>query len=416
MHTKVEYQAREKFRAYLLFLLWPFMAVVHAIRNVRSAWVPNIIWFFCAFFGYTFIIAFEDMDAVRYKSGLEFFFEQRHKPYWDIVYNTFNKGEYSGTDIYSLLVTLTVSRFTDDFRVLFGIIGGVFGYFYSRNIFYTFRFYKERKFTWLAVMLLVTLSLLVPIWTINGYRFYTAAQVFFFGALRIMGERKYRYIWPSLLSPLFHFSFAFGVAALLIYLLVGNRYLIYTGLLVGSMFFTQLDPNLVNQNAQNAPEFMRNKVKGYSSKQFVKFVNKNRQGYVWYVEGHFYALDACMNALILYALFFRHRYLKCRVTRSFFSFGLLFLALSNFVSEIPSMGRFHLVALFFLCSAFIVLAQQGGGNWNKRLALVFFAPLFLYCLVEVRVGCDVMGLNLLFLNPMTAWFLPDSAPLISFFK
>ncbi|MBK8622501.1 MAG: EpsG family protein [Saprospiraceae bacterium] len=281
--------------AYISFFIWPFFSLIYALGNIKSNFTKNIVWFFCAFFGYTFIISNPEMDANRYQEKLILLYGLRDVPFYDLLIEPYhNKGIYSGTDIYSHLITLIISRFTNDFRILFAIVGFIYGYFFSRNIFYIFDFIRNHKLQLLAVSSLLLLAFILPFWNINGYRFYTAAHVFLFGILRIVVEKRYRYIWLCLIVPLIHFSFLFPVAVLLFYLIFRNRFSSLCSCFACFLVFTELDPKTINERAELAPVFMQNKVMGYTRGEYVKFAQSIYTGMNWYVLGHVYALNFCI--------------------------------------------------------------------------------------------------------------------------
>lgn len=409
---------KNTFYAYLTFWVWPFFGLMYAIRNVRASYVKNIVWLFVAFFGYTFNISNDDADVNRYKQSLNRLYKQNDQPYMDLLVEPYkNKGIYSGTDIYAHIVTLTFSRFTNDFRLFYGFIGFVFGYFYSRCLFYLLDYVQNQKLKWLTVLLLMTLGLVIPFWNINGYRYFTAAMIFLLASLKIIFERKYRFIFLALTSVLVHFSFVFAFAILLIYLLLGNRVWLYAGFLFISMFFANINPQTINENASIAPKFMKNKVTAYTNEEYTLKVQENEIGNNWYVNGSGYALQFVIYALIIWILIHRRRYFCSGLEKPLMSFGMLLLASANVVSKVPSMGRFYVLANFILVTAFILIIQQ---YWQPRLvnrmgALVIL-PLSLFIIVSIRIGFDFIGLNTLFLNPMIAWAFPDSPALIEFIK
>lgn len=358
------------------------------------------------------------MDANRYKAALERAYAANETPVMEALMDPFvNKGIYAGTDVYAHFITTAIGRFTDDFRILFAIIGGIYGYFFSRNLFYIFSFINNNKLQVLAISTLLLLAFILPFWNINGYRFYTAAHVFLYGALRIVVERKMRYFILCLSVPLIHFSFLFPLAVLLVYIIFKNKYIIYLPVFLVSLFFTELDPKAINEKAELAPVFMQNKVMGYTRGEYVKFAQSIYTGMNWYVLGHVYALNVCIYLVVLYLFIKRKKYLNDDIARSLFSFGVLFLAAANFVVTIPSMGRFQSVAMPLIAICFIYGIQRSyRDRWLKKMNYLFIPVTIFYLIVEVRIGFDFIGLNSIFLNPMIAPFFPDSPALIEFFK
>jgi hypothetical protein len=403
---------------YLVFLLWPFLSLILAIFNFRYGYAKNIVWLFCAFFGYTFIVSNEEMDAARYRDNLIQLHERRLEPFDEIFFGYYDKGIYSATEVYGQFLTLAVSRFTNDFRIFYCIIGLVFGYFFSRNIFFVLQHFQRKKLAIITITLLTAFVFIVPFWSINGYRFYTATHIFVFAVLHILTFKKYRYLFIAFLAPLTHFSFVLPLVCLLIFLFFQQFTWVYVSLLVVSIFFANLDPKVINDNAGLAPEFMQAKVTGYTAKRFVNNAQANISGSNWYVMGHLYALYSSMYLLIGYMIVKRKKYLSNSRLKSLFNFGVFLFAIANFVSSVPSMERFMAVAALVLLASFLSLIQ-GYKDYDLQLNRLIYlvAPLlFLFIVVEVRVGMDFVGLNTLLLNPMTAPFFPDSPVLIEFIK
>ena len=60
----------EKKYSVILFLIWPFLALIYAAKNYKASWSKNIIWFFVIFYGFTLTIhnvGEEISDANRYR-------------------------------------------------------------------------------------------------------------------------------------------------------------------------------------------------------------------------------------------------------------------------------------------------------------------------------------------------------------
>jgi len=79
------YHKKQNIIAYATAVVWPFFALVFAMINYRSVFSKNVLWFFCAFFGYTFIISNPEMDANRYKTFLERSYAKNDMPYFDAL-------------------------------------------------------------------------------------------------------------------------------------------------------------------------------------------------------------------------------------------------------------------------------------------------------------------------------------------
>ena len=99
-----------------------------------------------------------------------------------------------------------------------------------------------------------------------------------------------------------------------------------------------------------------------------------------------------------------------------FNFSLLFYAIVNVLSVIPSVGRFYAVANM-LALAFIFLnLQMLPDNYSPWLKKIGMPLLLIFIMVRLRFAFDFMGSSLVLGNPITAFFIENEIPLIEFVK
>ncbi|MFK8009455.1 MAG: EpsG family protein [Saprospiraceae bacterium] len=402
---------------YITFLVWPFFSLIFAMQNYRSSFAKNIMWFFCSYFGYTFVISDEEMDANRYRSNFEEFYEWYDMGWNDMLNLLFIfEGQY--TDLYRPLITFLVSRFTGNFQVFFAIIGLVMGYFFSRNIWYLIKQVdKNKPLSIVAILFLFTFALIVPFWNINGFRFYTAAHVFLFGTLPFLVEGKKQFLIVACFSPLLHFTFVFPVALLLAFGIMGNRINIYFVIFISSIFFVKVDPGLINDNYKLAPEFIQTKVRIMTSKDYIKARSKGLNDLNWYVKGSQMAINSIVYFFLIFCFFFRRKVLKESNLKKLFCFSLFLLGVANFATNVPSGSRFVIVAnLFAFSLIFLFATLESERSWIGKRLPVFIIPTLIYCIVQMRIGFDFIGLRTIFSNTFISSIIENDIALIYLFK
>ena len=203
------------FYAFLVFLIWPFLSVVFAIRNYRTSWAKNIVWLFVAYFGYTIVIN-DSIDASRYRDKFLFSASTGDEKKNIAVYEV---GEKDSIDFLEPIISKAISSFTTNYKILFAVFGLIFGFFYSRNIWILLK-YLESPIMFTGIILLITFLLINPFWNLNGFRFYTASQVFIYGILLYFVEEKKSGIWFILSTFTIHFSFMIAIVIFLILLAI----------------------------------------------------------------------------------------------------------------------------------------------------------------------------------------------------
>jgi len=398
-----------------LFLFSPMLSLIVALRNFKVSWSKNLVWAFIVFFGFTFVVS-NQMDSTRYSDSLV---RMAKQPIGNLAnfLNLIYEKETGYVDVLQPLLTFIVSRFTDNSRVLFAVFGFVFGFFYSRNLWFLFSF-VQGKLKREAIPFLLLAALVIAIWQINGFRFWTAAHVFVFGIFSLLTKGKIKGLLLCSASLLIHFSFILPVLLMFIYLLAGNRLVIFMILYFASFFITQVRPEVLKSYSTQIPEVFQERTQAYTNEEYIKERGKLNQQANWYVEGRVIAIHYSMN-LLLAILFFRYRpqISANKIAAGLLCFGLLLATVTNLLSQVPSVVRFQMVSDIILFSFFFLFLQQVNHRTFRLWSYIpFLLTAILYLVVEIRVGFETTSLLTVLGNPVIAPFLPNEFPLIDFFK
>ena len=207
-----------------------------------------IIYFFLIFFGFTFVLGNEKLDSFHYA---EYFRDISNLSLLDFkkMLSNFLLSENS-LDLAQPILSFLISRFSDNYHLLFGCIASIFGYFYLKSINILYIHYHNSKSQISLLFLLFFVLILNPIFNINGYRFWIATWVFFYGGYVLITTKDKKYLFVCFLSMFFHFSFIFPNFILLVYLFLGNQNFYYYILFIVSFFISdiilQLFPSLIS--------------------------------------------------------------------------------------------------------------------------------------------------------------------------
>ena len=390
----------------LLFLLNPLIAAVLAIKNYDNAKSKNIFWAFSVFYGLTFAIGAESdgSDIVRYVAELKWLHVQSFS-FTGIINYYLESGEI---DFFRSIIVYTVSIFTDSGSILTGISGFVFGYFFSRNIWFILSRLKG-KINTATKFLIICVILIAPIWFINGFRMWTAMHIFIFGLLPLLYDGNKKYIWLSFASIFVHFAFLFPSIVLIVYLIAGNRIKLYFFIFCLSLMFTQFEISKFNELfEQFLPKAITERTASYRSEEKVSNFREqsNQEEIVWYAKWYRKALYWALFVLLI-RLYFKSRNLIKKNSQlvSYFSFVLLFFSFANFSSSMPSGTRFQIVASFIALS-FIILYLQ---NINedilfKKFVKIVYPFLLLFLIISVRTGFYSTSVQTIIGNPIVLLF------------
>lgn len=384
---------KEGFYAAFLFLVWPMLAAVSAIRNYNSPWAKNIFWAFCAFFGFTVAIGAESQgsDIVRYAARIEYL-HGMEMGLADAIEYFMESGE---VDFLNTLISVLVSRFTGSQAVLTLVYGTIFGYFLSRNMWYLFE-QLEGKLLPVTIILLVCFFLVNPIWRLNGFRMWTATHIFLFGLLPYLLEGRRDRLWITVLSFTVHFSFLVPVGLFFSYLFLGNRLTLFFGFYLTTFFISELDISAFNSFVETyAPEILQERTSGYRNEGKVEEMRDDSMGSskswhaVWYGKALTWSI---MGFLII--LFVKGKTIiqQNRGWLNLYSFTLYYYAVANIFSSIPSGGRYTTIAnLMALALIAIYVQNQPREITMKRFILIAIPALLLYIVVAARTGLYAMS-------------------------
>lgn len=384
---------------YLVFLVSPILALVNVLANWRTADCRNIVWLFAGFYGLAFYIAPDSStDCVRYRD----WFIQMHES--DLNFETlkgsfYQEGE-NHYDLYQPLLTFFLSRFTDDSRVLFGAVGFVFGFFYSRVIFF---FVDKLAPTagWLELFLIVSLAFVLDMGAaINGFRMWTALFVFLLGALYYWDRRQPLFLLLAAASILFHFAYAIPVAILLATTALRPFISVIYFFFLASFIMTTVDVGLIRN-----------------------FVESLGLGFESRVGGYLNEFDPSLNEtprIIIINKWMMHAFAVCSVTSLYLTtqrmkvshlllqgltFAMLMYGAVNILSEVGSIGRFYSLCKILIIGLLLLMIIQHHYLPNIRQSVSAIASLLiLNTALGIRFTLGFASINLLVGNPLTIWF------------
>ena len=192
---------------YLTIMIYPLWSLFLSIKHFRMPQAKNLFWLFCCFLGLIHIYFPEGIedgyDGTRYAQNFITLHQQ------DFSLNNFISSFFSDegfVDIYQPVITFLLSIVTGNPHLLFLIFAIVFGFFYSRNIWFILRKFPN-TIGFPLIILTLFFMLICPIWEINGVRMWTALHVFVYGALPYLyNYDRSKIIW-CFISLFFHFFF-----------------------------------------------------------------------------------------------------------------------------------------------------------------------------------------------------------------
>lgn len=415
--------------AFILTLVFPFGGLIYTLNHWRESWAKNTFWLACIYLGAVLIYWPEGTILGQGADGGRYVLELMEM-YGSNISLSQILGRYQidqrTMDLYQPLMTYFISRFTDNGHVLFAVFAFVFGFFYSRNIWYILERMPNKRFG--NLFILVTLYFLVsPITRINGVRMWTALHVFVYGVMPYLLERDRSKLWWVILTPLIHFSYLYVALFAIVYALLPyktktqNYFFITVAFII---FFASLLVNSLNLSsvsgmlAEYSPETYEGRISQYVSQDVA---DRNAEASAlnnWYVAGSGIIKGWCYNILLLLLYpCLRRNFKNNDKLWNLFVFTLIFGAFANIMSLIPSGGRFQIVSQMFKVPLILLVVLNISKSDIFR-KYVNFATIFLLIpfVVDFRRLFEFFSTTAIFGNFITVFFWENNVSLISLIK
>lgn len=394
------------FYRWILFFINPFASLIISFREYFHPYAKNIFWAFCIYYGFTFSIGSESIgtDILAYIDELKYLYNSDFK-LSDFFYYLKESGE---VDILRTIISFSVSRFSDSQVLLTTIYAVIFGFFYSRNVWYVLALMKN-KISNIEILMILVLILLIPIWFINGFRMWTAFHIYIYGLLPYIFENKKNKIIFVILSILVHFSFIVPVLIIFLYFLLGNQLRIYFILFLVSIFISNINIDSINSVAEILfPESILERSSSYRDAEVIDVRNSNSSfgAANWYVQLYMMGLKYSLifSAIVIY-LFGKKNILFDNKWRRLLSFVFVFFIVGNLLSNIPSATRFLNFAYFLTIVMILLYLNQFKYDLRVKQGIYFCTPfLLLFIVVAIRIGLYTTSLMTIVGNPFISLF------------
>ena len=376
-----------------LFLLWPFLALITAIINYSQKDSRKVVYLFLFYYGLCFVLGNTGQDAARYALSLRNYATLPYSEFFKIVGGLYTSD--SSVDVVEPFITFLISRVTSHHSLLFAVFAAVFGYFYLKSINLLHDRYRENAGI-NALIFMTFFTLTLPITAINGFRMWTAAWIFFYGAYHVILYRKTVFLFIALASSLVHWSFITANAILLIYFFVGNRKIVYGSIAVASFVVPQLLKQFFQRMAFTMGGSIQNRYEGYSNEEYMLTIKQSNENVSWFMGLSDLLVFYYLIVTILIVTFKKGGLMNGKAEKNLFSFLLLFLSFVNFGKAIPSFGERFQVLFYLFATLYIFLYFIKRPETKIHfLTVIGVFPMVLYSLIVFRIGSESISAWLL---------------------
>jgi|26BtaG_2_1085354.scaffolds.fasta_scaffold03689_2 hypothetical protein len=385
----------------ILFLISPFFASLYSLRRIKTKSSYLILFLTFVLFGLVFSVVSGKSESGGYGFDGEFYrssFERfQYVTNWEFIegFKEFLSFDEGKKDYYFDTVAFYISRFTDNYHVMFMIVAIIFAFFALKS----FRFLTaEKKFdTSLSSYILIYLFTFNQIFNINGFRFWTAAWIAVFCVFQIYRNGNKWYVLLALLTPYFHGTYWIFIGVLVIVQIFKRFDRIWVALFFISFLVSTLAVELIQYFQSYLPTFLSRSVDSYTNADYIE-QRQTWSGFGWLPVMFENFVRVYLNIMVV--LFIKHSdEIKANPkTKDLYSFLLIWITIFNFFMFVPSLGN-RFIILIYPVIAYIWLVHFKD---VKYTFILFLLPIvFIWKIIEqIRYYFLVTGYDFYFSNPV----------------
>lgn len=333
---------------YFLSLINPFISAIISLRDIRDGVSHRTLYLWFLIFGIGFCALDESADSFRYVE--DFIIEHRYSwaQYLEIVREWFT-FESNIKDIYTLTVNVFVGHFSDNYHWAFFIYAVIFGFFYIKSLRIFIKNDRVSK-NYVFYSLLFMFCFSNPIFNINGVRFWTAAWIGVYVTLNLFLEKDYKKLPLLLFLPLIHGTSVLWIVIMGVAFLLQRFQSLTIIIYVASAFVTSASYlNNLSDFSYLLPQFMQNQIWSYTESDMALERLAGQSEYGAAYADFLMALPKYFQILMCILLILKRNVInRDKYAGRLLSVMLALAAITNFLSGIPSMGRFQVLVIPFL--------------------------------------------------------------------
>lgn len=383
----------------ILFIISPFFAALYSFRRANTKSSYLIFLLSSIFFGLAFSVengkdslTGEGIDGQFYRQEFE---DAKYLTSYNYMeglagFLSFDEGK---KDYYFETVTFYLSRFTDNYHIMFMVFAFVFSYFSLKS----FKFLtSENKFNFSIVSLILCYFFLYnQIFNINGVRFWTAAWIAVYCIFKIYRSNNIFYLILALLTPFFHGAYWIFLVILLLSFVLKRFERTWIVLYIISFFVSGFAVEVIKNLSDLLPTFLYKLAVSYTSEDKL---NLQWSGYGW-ITILFKNLTGFYLNLIIFLFIWQRKNIKLndKIYRLYL-FLIMWVTIFNFLMFVPSLGN-RFIVLAYPIIAYIWLVQFKDVKYQK---VILCLPLIFIWDIQKQVQyyMQVLDVGYFFSNPI----------------
>lgn len=319
-------------------------------------------------------------------------------------------SEENQIDQFTNITRWLISRITSNYKVYLCFNVFILALFFSMNVKYIIDRTNINKITKLLIIVLIFTPNIIFI----THRWWIALQVFVYGLLPIVFEKKYiKFIWCIISFSFIHFSFLYPCILVLIFIILPKRNtLSYLIIFLIFSFTANIDLGLMDSiinyiSPEDISERSSNYLYGIEIEQ--NLLAKSRL-----------FITKIINIILVCVLYFktRNEINNNKTIRNIYITALIFGTFSAITSTTQWGWRFADLSNMIFVISYIYMLSDNIIYTKIKNVFKLLSPLFIYLIIfQIRNIFDLIGpISLMAGNIFTGWFIEDEMSVLNFIK
>lgn len=413
-----------------LFLVWPFLSFLTALKSVFNPASQKIILFFSFMFGYT--VYLYSGDILNYENSFYIVHAYSWNDYYYLITHLFSVDKFNfyspntvntQPDPFALSLQFFVSRFTDNPRWFWAIVSTFYTYTVLNLANYVYRhnfnlYFKSRYniFVWASFFLII------PFYVgVTGVRYWPALFLFVYFLLKFTKQKTFINLLLLFIPTLIHYSFIAPAIFTLVINFIPRKNKIYQASIVvaiiiffGSSFTSIFDFLKASSSLVDGTQ-IEDRLSAYTDVDNFQNRQERSSKTNWYVS---LRGDLLFYFLIIFNLIKSFKFLNFKETKftlQFYHFFVFFMCLALVTYNLGSIGRLKNIFIILASIQFISLLYVNYDNkLFKRYVNIFFLIIVFNTIINFRAGLYSVDPFLLFHNVFTFTVFESSESLSEF--
>ena len=379
------------FWTYVLFVLWPIIAIIQSFKNLDKKYAVIIVTLFFGLFGLTMVFG-AATDASRYEQAFLTIADKPFSDFFNIVSGLYS-DEGRKPDFVMDLITFIVSRITTNASIFFMTLGLIFGWMVTKNLNLFYKIYLSNRNV-IGLMFFILMALLLAPGRILSFRHYLGLAIFVYGIYKYFTSEEYIYLIVIACTIFVHFAYLMVVPLFFLYKYAGNRNYIYYGLIILSFVLADQAAGFIRIYGGNFDGGLNNVVSGYTNEKYLDKVSDLQ-------ENRNVVLNSYMRWTTMFFLisiiFHKLKYkIFDAVSERLYSFSLVLFIFVNYTQGMESISnRFSIVFQVFACIFFIHLYSLRTFKINPLFRGVSMVFVSLNLIIGFRLLIEIMNLTMI---------------------